>query len=169
MWRVDLKIENRTMRGPLSLREARANVAEIKDLCLGHVTLRTLRPLLKKIQGHWHTNGVISITRVSLLARWVEPVRSMLEKKLLIWPLFFLKGQLNSEWIYEVIVLPTMPTKNCKDFCPTKQARIVALFWVIFWWVEAVFLAMILVWLVWPKSLKILVGILGETMKTMTS
>ena len=38
--------------------------AEIKDLCLGHVTLRT--PFFttsgKKIQGHWHTNGVISIT-----------------------------------------------------------------------------------------------------------
>ena len=38
MWRVHLRIENRTMWGPLSLREARANVAEIKDLCLGHVT-----------------------------------------------------------------------------------------------------------------------------------
>ena len=36
------------------------------------------------------------------------------------------KGQLNSEWIYEVIVSPKMPTKNCKDFCPTKQTRIVA-------------------------------------------
>ena len=80
MWRVDLRIENRTIRGSLSLREARANVAEIKDLCLGHVTLRTLRPLLKKIQGHWHTNGVINITRVSLLAHWVEPVRCMIEK-----------------------------------------------------------------------------------------
>ena len=29
------------------------------------------------------------------------------------------KGQLNSEWIYEVIVSPKMPTKNFKDFCPT--------------------------------------------------
>ena len=29
------------------------------------------------------------------------------------------KGQLNSEWIYDVIVSPKMPTKNCKDFCPT--------------------------------------------------
>ena len=38
------------------------------------------------------------------------------------------KGQLNSEWIYEVIVSPKMPTKNYKDFCPTKQTRIVALF-----------------------------------------
>ena len=37
-----------------------------------------------------------------------------------------LKGQLNSEWIYEVIVSPKMPTKNYKDFCPTKQTRIVA-------------------------------------------
>ena len=26
---------------------------------------------------------------------------------------------LNSEWIYEVIASPKMPTKNMKDFCPT--------------------------------------------------
>ena len=29
-----------------------------------------------------------------------------------------LKGQLNSEQIYEVIVSPKMPTKNFSDFCP---------------------------------------------------
>ena len=29
------------------------------------------------------------------------------------------KGQLNSGWIYEVIVSPKMLTKNFKDFCPT--------------------------------------------------
>ena len=33
------------------------------------------------------------------------------------WNLF--KGQLNSEWIYEVILSPKTPTKNLKDFCPT--------------------------------------------------
>ena len=27
------------------------------------------------------------------------------------------KGQLNSEWIYEVIVSSKMPNKNFKDFC----------------------------------------------------
>ena len=37
-----------------------------------------------------------------------------------------IKGQLNSEWIYEVIVSPKMQTKNYKDFCPTKQTKIVA-------------------------------------------
>ena len=32
-----------------------------------------------------------------------------------------IKGrQLNSEWIYEVIVSTKMPAKNHKDFCPTK-------------------------------------------------
>ena len=36
---MDLKNQNLTIQGFLSLREARANVAEIKDLCLGHVTL----------------------------------------------------------------------------------------------------------------------------------
>ena len=40
------------------------------------------------------------------------------------WP----KGQLNSEWIYEVVISPKIQTKNCKDFCPTIQTRIVALF-----------------------------------------
>ena len=48
------------------------------------------------------------------------------------------KDQLNSEWIYEVIVSPKMPTKNVKDFCPTLLPG--------------------------QKSLKFLVGILGETM-----
>ena len=47
------------------------------------------------------------------------------------------KGQLNSEWIYEFIVSPKMPTKNFPDFCPGS---------------------------LWQKSGKILVGILGETM-----
>ena len=38
------------------------------------------------------------------------------------------KGQLNSEWIYEVIVSSKMQTQNYKDFYPTIQTRIVALF-----------------------------------------
>ena len=38
------------------------------------------------------------------------------------------KGQLNSESIPEVILSPKMQIKNYKDFCPTKQTRIVALF-----------------------------------------
>ena len=29
------------------------------------------------------------------------------------------KDQLKSEWIYEVIVSPKIPTKNYRDFCPT--------------------------------------------------
>ena len=36
------------------------------------------------------------------------------------------KGRLNSEWSYEIIVSPKMQTKNYKDFCSTKQTRIVA-------------------------------------------
>ena len=31
------------------------------------------------------------------------------------------KGQLNSEWIYEVTVSSKMQTKNYKDFCPKYQ------------------------------------------------
>ena len=47
------------------------------------------------------------------------------------------KGQLNSEWIYEVIVSPKMPNKKFPDFCPNLSGQ---------------------------KSGKFLVGILGETM-----
>ena len=43
--------------------------------------------------------------------------------------MFNTQDQLNSELIYEVIVSPKMQTKNYKDFCPTKQTRMVALFW----------------------------------------
>ena len=64
--------------------------------------------------------------------------------KLLKWALS--KGQLNSEWIYEVIVSPKIQTKNYKDFCSTKQTRIVALFLVIllvrvssFFWLRSLF------------------------------
>ena len=35
-----------------------------------------------------------------------------------LWTKSCIIGQLNSEWIYEVIVSPKMPTKNLKDFCP---------------------------------------------------
>ena len=42
------------------------------------------------------------------------------------------KGQLTTEWIYEVIVSPKMPTKNFKDFCPGSllegRAEILAIF-----------------------------------------
>ena len=38
-------------------------------------------------------------------------------------------GQLNSEWIYEVLISPKKQTKNYKDFFPTMQTRIIALFW----------------------------------------
>ena len=49
------------------------------------------------------------------------------------------KGQLNSEWIYEVIVSPKMQTKNYKNFCPAIQTRIVVLFLMIFWWCRQFF------------------------------
>ena len=38
------------------------------------------------------------------------------------------KGQLNSELFHEIIISPKMQTKNYRDFCPTIQTRIVALF-----------------------------------------
>ena len=54
-----------------------------------------------------------------------------------LWPIPTLKGQLNSEWIYEVIVPPKMPTKSFPDVCPERVGQ---------------------------KSGIFLVGILGETM-----
>ena len=36
-----------------------------------------------------------------------------------IWNCSGFKGQLNSEWIYEVIISSKIPTKNYRDFCPT--------------------------------------------------
>ena len=53
---------------------------------------------------------------------------------------FIAKGQLNSEWIYEVIVSPKMPTKNFSDFWPGGLLEGRAEIW------------------------EILAGILGETM-----
>ena len=44
------------------------------------------------------------------------------------------KGQLNSEWIYEVIVSPKIPTKNCRDFCPKSLLQGLAEISVIFGW-----------------------------------
>ena len=47
------------------------------------------------------------------------------------------KGQLNSEWIFEVIISSKMPTKHFPDFCPVRVEQ---------------------------KSGKFLVGILGDLM-----
>ena len=46
----------------------------------------------------------------------------------------FSKGQLNSEWIHEVIVSSKMPTKNLKDFCHGSllEGRASNL-WLVFW------------------------------------
>ena len=44
------------------------------------------------------------------------------------------KGQLNSGWIYEVIVSPKTPTKNYRDFCPASLLEGRAEISVIFGW-----------------------------------
>ena len=43
------------------------------------------------------------------------------------WRLYFAKDQLNSYWIYEVIVSAKIPTKNYKDF----QGRNLCNFWIL--------------------------------------
>ena len=52
---------------------------------------------LRKAPGRW----LESLSKWRRRGRWVST-----------------KGQLNSEWIYEVIVSSKMPTKNYQDFCP---------------------------------------------------
>ena len=44
------------------------------------------------------------------------------------------KGQLNSEWFYEVIVSSKIPTKNYRDFCPGSLLEGRAKISVIFGW-----------------------------------
>jgi hypothetical protein len=46
----------------------------------------------------------------------------------------FVKGQLNSELIYEVIVSPKMPTKIFPDFCPGSLLEGRAEIWKNFGW-----------------------------------
>ena len=73
------------------------------------------------------------------------------------------KGQLKSEWIYEVIVCSKMPTKNFPDFCPTKETRIVAKKTALHSSKNHQKNATVLVCLIGQKSGNILVGFLGET------
>ena len=49
-------------------------------------------------------------------------------------PIVFVKGQLNSEYIYEVIVSPKIPTKNYRNFCPGSLLEGRAEISVIFGW-----------------------------------
>ena len=44
------------------------------------------------------------------------------------------KGQLNSEWIYEVIVSSKIPTKNYRDFCLGSLLEGRAKIFVVFGW-----------------------------------
>ena len=110
---------------------------------------------MRKSIHFWGCSLVNSLMKISKLVQIINYVRNLKEIILkhhllsflgeLTWfmadlnncsrNLYLGKGQLNSEWIYEVIVSPKMQTKKYKDFCPTKQKRIIALFWWFFWWV----------------------------------
>ena len=74
------------------------------------------------------------------------------------------KGHLNSEWIYELIVPPKMPTKIFPDLCPTNQTRIVAKKTAYTHQEITKKSVMILVCLIGQKSGKFMIGILGEIM-----
>ena len=56
---------------------------------------------------------------------------------LAVWKMKICKGHLNSEWLYEVIVSPKIPTKNYQDFCPGSllegRAEVLGIFWLAFW------------------------------------
>ena len=70
-------------------------------------------------------SGLVSYHKVLFFTIWYAAIRTLV-KGLLANNNEETKGQLNSEWIYEVIISPKMLIKNYKDFCPTKQTRIVA-------------------------------------------
>ena len=60
---------------------------------------------------------------------------------IIFWLMFdYVKVQLNSEWIHEVIVFPKIQTKNYKDFCPRSlsegRAKIPVIFWQSGFWEE---------------------------------
>ena len=67
-------------------------------------TKLTFTKFYKAFMEYWITNGLIS----NLFPNQYDPNSISI---------YLLKGQLNSEWSYEVIVSPKMPTKNLKDFC----------------------------------------------------
>ena len=78
------------------------------------------------LKFYWNTNYVYILTIIWCFAmknreeNWaIKKWESQLKMEIS-------KGQLNSEWIYEVIIFPKVQTKKCKDICPTKQTRIIA-------------------------------------------
>ena len=84
--------------------------SELGDVCLSSIYFITLmdRHLSRKkdSQDYVYMPGNFKIF-------W------SLSLDLLLYCIFIrVKGQLNSEWIYEVIVCPKIPTKNFRDFCP---------------------------------------------------
>ena len=76
-----------------------------------------------KTQGNWNSTQVISSHRKVRQAGSMNHKTSHLAK-----------GQLNSEWIYEVIISPKMPTKNFSDFCPGGLLEDRAEIWESFGW-----------------------------------
>ena len=65
----------------------------------------------KKPGQHWHCNCDFGM---NFLANSYFKYQISHDKT---FKMRYTKDQLNSEWIYEVIVSPRMQTKNYKDFC----------------------------------------------------
>ena len=66
---------------------------------------------LNSIRGNYSRDDIIQGRIVD--TNWEITVCSLFQVRFLIEN----KGQLNSQWIYEVIVSPNIPTKFFKDFC----------------------------------------------------
>ena len=79
---------------------------------------------LQTICPHWNARKIICLTMYNLLTFnfILKKICSFgfiqIKYILAVWKMKICKGQLNSEWLYEVIVSPKMPTKNYQDFCP---------------------------------------------------
>ena len=76
--------------------------------------------LILAICAIWQILRVFQLNFCSTLLRKISSnhlwiLQGISKQNIFLYPSF--KGQSNSEWIYEVIVSPKMPTKNLEDFC----------------------------------------------------
>ena len=81
--------------------------------------LETSCVILSSEEFLFYRRPFLMFTRMQVLCKESEIFSVQMNKRWsTIGNTLFIKGQLNSEWIYEVIVSPKMPTKNYQDFCP---------------------------------------------------
>ena len=86
-----------------------------------------------KMSIPYHSTLEIKIWGNMFKFGWNKKNKDFEQKKSWIWYIYP-KSQLNSKWIYEVIVSSKIPTKNYRDFCPGSLLEGMAKISVIFGW-----------------------------------